>query len=66
MTPATLLLITQLIALATQAAGQVIALRTQLGSNASSTEAQNLADSETNLALVVKNAQSALTPTPAA
>lgn len=60
MTPSTLLLITQLIALATQAAGQIVSLRTQLGSAASVAETQNLADSEASLAAVVKTAQAAL------
>jgi hypothetical protein len=55
-----LLLITQLIALATSAAEQIVTLKSQLGAAASSTEAQNLADSEQNLNLVVQHAQAAL------
>jgi hypothetical protein len=60
MTPSLLLLITQLIALGTQAASQIIALKQQLGEASSATEQANLAASEAELAKVVANAQTAL------
>lgn len=61
MTPADLLLITQLIALGTQAASALISLRSEAATAQNSTMQQNLDEASANLQLVVKHAGLALT-----
>ena len=60
MTPADLLLITQLIALGTQAASALISLRSEAATAQNSTMQQNLDEASANLQLVVKHAGLAL------
>jgi hypothetical protein len=70
MDPATLLLITQILGLAAQAAASIPAIKQAFTGPTvgTSTEEQaqataNLGDAQANLALVVKHAQAALNPT---
>ena len=60
MTPEDLLLITQLIALGTQAASALISLRSEAATAQNSTMQQNLDEASANLQLVVKHAGLAL------
>lgn len=69
MDPATILLITQLLSLATQAAASIPAIKQAFTGPTAGTTAEeqaqaaaNLKDAQANLALVVQHAQAAMTP----
>ena len=70
MDPATLLLITQILALATQAAAQIPAIKSAFAANSGTTASEQqaqaqaqLAQAHTNLQTVIQHAQAALNGT---
>lgn len=62
MTTAEIALVSQILALVTQAVTAAIAARHNLSSNASATEQTNLADAHTNFQKVITAASTLLTP----